>query len=216
MPSCFHTAAQVCSGVGVACAEANSALAASTLKCLEGWFKLDWMCEPEGARYGSPGGVRQTQVGWAVQGLMSHPSLHSADPVPPPSADSGMCSFMSCKQEHQAEIAGLAAAKIPHLQAQLWQALLKSLEARDAPVMDAVAHVFEALLGECCPQSWSLLPVGSGTLDSNRWPDTLRPTRHCSFYGVCRPKNAGTPPSLIELNTAGRRSCTVRFLVPQR
>lgn len=118
----------------------------------------------------------------------------------------------SIKQRLQA----LQAAKIPHLQAQLWQALLKSLEARDAPVMDAVAHVFEALLGECCPQSWSLLPVGSGTLDSNRWPDTLRPTRHCSFYGVCRPKNAGTPPSLIELNAAGRRSCTVRFLVPQR
>ena len=86
-----------CSGMlrpGCCCAEADSALAASTLKCLEGWFKLDWMCEPEGARYGSPGGLRQTQVGLAVRGCASDPSLHSVDPVPPPSADTDMRSSM--------------------------------------------------------------------------------------------------------------------------
>ena len=60
-----------------------------------------------------------------------------------------------------------------HLQVQLWQALLKSLEARDAPVMDAAAHVFEALLGECCLQQWGLLPVASGAPDGRRWPEAL-------------------------------------------
>ena len=94
LPSCCHTADSCVLRPGCACAEADSALAASTLKCLEGWFKLDWMCEPEGARYGSPGGVRQTQVGLAVQGVTSDPSLHNSDPVPPPFAGVGMCSFM--------------------------------------------------------------------------------------------------------------------------
>ena len=95
------------------------------------------------------------------------------------------------------------------LQVQLWQALLKSLEARDAPVMDAVALVFEALLGKCCLQLWCLLPVASGALDSDRWPKALLP------LWCMKPKNGSTPPSLTELNAAGRRQCTVRLLVLQ-
>ena len=69
-----------------------------------------------------------------------------------------------CEQKHHKKTAGRAAAKIFHLQVQLWQALLKSLEAADAPVMDAAAHVFEALLGGCCLQPWCLLPVASDAL----------------------------------------------------
>ena len=80
--------------------------------------------------------------------------------------------------KHHPETAGPVASNMLHLQVQLWQALLKSLEARDAPVMDAVAHTFEALLGKCCLPLWCLLPVASGALDRVEWPEALLPVWH--------------------------------------